>query len=439
MTDSPQDLGCYFDGDAIRRRLIDLILAAPAGARQPLLDLILSVRTSLDALGSRPAAPEQDRPVADWTDLLGLLASYRRTLDSAKAARIESLRRAHPNYAVLERRFQLLRQAYEFNSLMIEIMFELINAGQEFQTASDILEQSAEILLKELGSCLFVCRLRRDDDEDLWENIAANSLGESSTPIFVKYMEETLPNHPVMHAVHEHPETMYVLSNNLRSSERGGESFDCVPYQEGYRSRLSFILRDEKGRAFGLIMLYSKKRDYFQKFEGQFLADCARIVSLTVGRRMDVGRDALAKAAGGMAHVGNNVLATIMNYAYIVIDEMESASRAASRLREKLEALARGDAVCQPEQLREGVTACIGFLDGLDADKKIEYLNNINLNVNRLKRAIMNLQSAVDRPVIMPYVRGEEVLDLEAPVESLFARLLKAQPAPWAPDQAEEE
>ena len=65
-----------------------------------------------------------------------------------------------------------------------------------------------------------------------------------------------------------------------------------------------------------LILLYDRRERYFDRFEKLFLTDCGRIVSLTVGRRLEVCRDALSKAAGGMAHVGNNVLAIIKNYSY---------------------------------------------------------------------------------------------------------------------------
>ena len=163
--------------------------------------------------------------------------------------------KANPGLVQLEHRFGLAKKAHEKAKLMLEIFYELINAGQDFQTADEILEQSAEVLLKELKADLYVCRLR--DESGHWVNIAANTHTGRATPIFVKFMEETLPHHPVMRSVND-PHALFVVSNNLLGPERGGESIDCVPYLEGYRCRLSFFLREPDGKAFGLMMLYSK-------------------------------------------------------------------------------------------------------------------------------------------------------------------------------------
>jgi len=112
----------------------------------------------------------------------------------------------------------MLKKAQDKTVLMLEILYELINAGQDFQTADEILEQSAEIMLKELKADLYVCRLR--DAEGNWVNIAANTHTGHATPIFVKIMEENLPRHPVMRSIND-PHILFVLSNNLMGPETG--------------------------------------------------------------------------------------------------------------------------------------------------------------------------------------------------------------------------
>lgn len=370
-----------FSGNLTRERLCGLIASAPPSVRPSLLGLLISVRRGFDAAGGPPPLNDCDRPLRDWTDLLELLVALRRAADEVpRGAEAQRLAR-------LERRFALLRQSHEKSLLMIEIMYELIDAGQEFQLVQEVLEQSAEVLRRELAAEMYVCRLRNAEGE--WENVAADTVQGLSTPIFIHYMEETHPYHPVMRAVND-PQSFIVVSNDLRGTDRGGESLDCTPFQEGYRSRLSFVLRDGEGKAVGLILLYDRRERYFDRFEQAFLTDCGRIVSLTVGRRLEVGRDALAKAAGGMAHVGNNVLAIIKNYVEIVLDELED--------------LRRTYGIGTPMPLP---------YEALGVERKMEYLQNAINAVNRLKQAIIRLGDSVEHPVIMPYIRGAEVLDLE--------------------------
>ena len=225
-------------------------------------------------------------------------------------------------------------------------------------------------------------------------------------------MEDSLPNHPVMRAVHERG-VFHVLSNDLRGMERGGESVDCMAYHEGYRSRLAFLLRSDC-EAFGVIMLYSHKPGFFDRYESQFLADCSKVVSLTVGRQLELGRDALAKAAGGMAHVGNNVLGIMMNYNALVIEELESLTVDVDRaLKRAVPAnLAEAEAL-GTQALFDEITQLRALLGDLDLPRKINALNGVADSILRLKAAIQNLLSQVYKPVIMPYVRGQEVLDLE--------------------------
>jgi hypothetical protein len=395
-----------------RERLLNIIGSAPPAVRQAIADLLLSIKTSLDVLPMPPTLSEADQPVTDWSSLLTTLTAIRRELDILKANTIEGLSRANPGFVQLEYRFGMLKKAHDKTKLMLELLYELINAGQNFQTADEILEQSAEIMLKELKADLYVCRLR--DESGQWVNIAANTHTGLATPIFVRFMEEALPHHPVMRAV-ANPRMLFVVSNNLQGPERGGESIDCVPYLEGFRCRLSFFLRETSGKAFGLIMLYSKKSKFFDRYETDFLADCDNIVSLTVGRRLELGRDALAKAAGGMAHVGNNVLAIMKNGAELILEDFEEFldnedDIATELIGEAMQLVPGPWPKLAPAAMRHlfGLT-----VERLDVDNKMQYVNLIVENVNRLTLAITNLLKAVENPILMPYIGGEEVLDLE--------------------------
>jgi hypothetical protein len=324
---------------------------------------------------------------------------------------MDRLRRVNSHYQQLEKRFGDLRRAYEHSRLIIEIFYELIKAGQEFQRAEDVLEESADILMREFGADLFVCRMRNDFGE--WENVYAGSETRTATPIFVRFGEETHPNHPVMHAVSDQ-DTMYVLSNNLRGSERGGDSFGCEAFQEGYRARLSFVLRDADKKPFGLIMLYSQIGHYFDRYDKFFLQDCANIVSMTVGRRLEMGQDALAKAAGGMAHVGNNVLGIMKNYVEMVMEDIEHFLDREEPIGEDLIRRAMAGIDNPGSGTVEAMNDLFNMtLDELDLDKKIHFLNTVVENISRLKRAIENLLLAVKKPVLMHYINGVEVLDLE--------------------------
>lgn len=395
-----------------REHLLNIIGSAPEAVRRAVCDLLLSIKTSLDVLPLTPQLDDPDRSVTDWESLLGVLTAIRLELDRLKVTKIEGLRKANPGLVQLEHRFGLAKKAHEKAKLMLEIFYELINAGQDFQTADEILEQSAEVLLKELKADLYVCRLR--DEAGHWVNIAANTHTGRATPIFVKFMEEALPHHPVMRSV-ANPRMLFVRSNNLLGPERGGESIDCVPYLEGYRCRLSFFLRGPDEKAFGLIMLYSKKANYFDRYETDFLADCARIVSLTVGRQLEVGRDALAKAAGGMAHVGNNVLAIMKNGAELILEDYEDFldhedEIGTALINEAMQLIPGPWPRLAPAAMRHLIGLTI---ERMEVEKKMQYVNLIVENVNRLKGAIANLLKAVENPILMPYIGGEEVLDLE--------------------------
>jgi hypothetical protein len=371
----------------VREELLRVIGEAPPAARRAMADLLLSVKAGMDVSLRKPAFVDARAQIYDWRTLLPMLTDILRKLDQAVAARLRRRSQARVELARLDEQFELLKRAHEALSLTAQITYALINVGGEFQTPEEILEQSAEVLLEHLEADLFVCRLRDASGE--WINVAANTANGVSTPILVRAMEESIPGHPVMRAVAE-KQWSYVVSNNLMSAERGGESYDCVAFQEGYRSRLAFILRGHDTRPFGLIMLYSRAEAFFSHHEHGFLSDCSRLVSLTVGSRFEIGRDALAKAAGGMAHVGNNALSVIKNCLELVKEDMELVVHGAEA----------GD------MRRHGG-------EGLDLPREVELIGCALSGADRLRGAIANLLSAVDNPRIMHYIRGEEVLDLD--------------------------
>jgi len=416
LSESPVSADAMFENRVdIRKSLIELLEHAPDAVKVAILDLISSLKMSLDIVKYSEMSLGGS-VISTWEGLLVALTQTIVDFSKKKSSKFERMRYANPDYMHLEHRFQLLRRSYEQQTLMLEIIYDLVNTGQEFKTAGEVLEQSAEILLKELGPDLYVCRLR-DESGGGWINVATNTMTLNYTPLFVLSLEESLPDHPVMCAANTTC-AMYVLSNNLRSSERGGESYDCTAYAEGYRSRLSFILRDQNQQAFGIVMLYSLTENFFDRYETPFLADCSKIVSLTVGQRVEVGKDALAKASGGMAHVGNNVLSIMKNYVEMLIEDFDEFSRKVQQVEDL--PLPSGVAPKCSEDAELDIPGCLDLLAAhrellaqMKIERKLNSLHGIADCVNRLKNAIQKLLDAVNNPVIMPYIRGQEVLDLE--------------------------
>ena len=150
-------------------------------------------------------------------------------------------------------------------------------------------------------------------------------------------------------------------------------------------------------------MLYSKKPHFFDRYESDFLGDIARVVSLTVGRRLELGRDTLAKAAGGMAHVGNNVLAIMKNGAELIMEDFEDFldhedDIATGLIAEAMQLVPGPWPPLAPAAMRHLFGLAV---ERLEVEKKLQYVNLIVENINRLKQAIGNLLSAVDNPILM--------------------------------------
>ena len=251
--------------------------------------------------------------------------------------------------------------------------------------------------------------MRSEDGE--WVVQAAARADGAAIPIVAPMMEESLIRHPVMRVIQE-GHGRYVVSNDLHGLERGGEAFDCVIYKSGYRSRLAFILRDRFDRpAFGLVLLYTE-RDYgFDGHDARFLSKCARILSLTVGRRLAVARDTLEKAAGAMAHYGNNALNIMRNqaeYCGELVEDIDANHARALRLcRELLGEFpddSRGKRLAlelESVLARTDLTELAGHLGGVLEGNR------------RMTRIIKSLKKSVDRPRLMRYALGQDVLELE--------------------------
>ena len=394
---------------------MEIMGAAPPTVRRAMCDLLRSIREGLSAAGKTPTFIDARARVFDWRSLLPMLADVRCKLDQPIAARLRRRGKAKQALAQMEQQFSTLRRSHEEQGLTMQILYALINVGGEFQTSEEVLEQSAEVLIEFLEADLFVCRLRDASGE--WINVAANTLHGTSTPILVRAMEESIPGHPVMQAVAE-KQWSYVLSNNLRSSERGGESYDCVAYQEGYRSRLAFILRGHDTKPFGLIMLYSRAENYFSHYDHSFLSDCSRIVSLTVGSRLEVGRDALAKAAGGMTAT-REVETAIRGIQQHTRTNVEGVDAAAATINETTDLARRSsEALAEIVALVDLTTDQIGAIAAASEQQSSssEQINTAIEEVRRISGETAESMSfigtwrdeiRVDQKVVAAYVGGE--------------------------------
>lgn len=360
------------DATALRAAFVHWLESAPEDVRRAIIALLPPVHTAMKR-GHRPNAGKG--PMQGWRDLLGLLGDV-----AAMRHDMEPL---------------------------IRVTNELLGVAEEMVPPEEALRQSAQALVRFFGADLFVCRLR-DADGD-WRVVASDRPDGGATPIFSPILEEGLAGHPVMRAVCDG--TRHVVSNDLRGMDRGGESFDCMAYKAGCRSRLAFVLRERKDRPpFGLVLLYSEQEGGFDGYDGRFLAKCARIVALTTGRRLAVARDALEKAAGAVAHHGNNALAILRNYGELcaeLLDDMheewEDATTEMQTLRDLLpeDSSARAHA----DRLQEKLAR-------LDTLMLTEYIDGVLRSSRRIQRIIAALEESAQRPRLMHYVLGRHVLDL---------------------------
>ena len=183
-------------------------------------------------------------------------------------------------------------------------------------------------------------------------------------------------------------------------------------YKEGYRSRLSFVLRERNDKPpFGLVMLYTTREYGFENFDERFLGKCARLVSLTVGRRIAVARDTLEKAAGAMAHYGNNALNIMRNqaeYCGELVEDIDANQARALRLARELMAEF-------PDDTRGRMLAVEleSALAHADLTELAGHLGGVLEGTRRMTRIINSLKKSVERPRLMHYALGHDVLRLE--------------------------
>ena len=358
----------------IRQELALLLAEAPPEMRAATLALLPAAKRSLDG-GYQPEAHRV--PLKSWRGLLHLLASV-----------------------------ATCRQDTE---ILLRVSHELLTIADQMAPPEEVLRQSARILVHALHAELYVCRLRNSRGE--WMTRAAESVNGGAIPLMAPWLEEGLSRHPLMHAVAA-GQTRHVLSNNLQALERGGDSLDCAAYREGYRARLAFVLRERASRpAFGLVQLYTRREHGFDNYDERFLAKCARIVSLTVGRRVALARDTLEKAAGAMAHYGNNTLNVIRNQAEYCGELLEQQDEALGRVRRLADELARS----APQNSRVAALAeeLRAALEHTDLTPLAGHLGGALEGIRRMARLIHSLRLSAERPRLMHYALGQDVLRLE--------------------------
>lgn len=357
-----------------REAITEIVRHAPPEVRPAIIALIRAAYRSLKR-GYQPDV--RAVPLRSWRSLLQLLSSV-----AAMQSETETL---------------------------LRVSNDLLSMADHMAPPGEVLRQSAEILVHALHADLYVCRLRNPQGE--WVVQAAARRDGGGIPMVVPALEEGIRNHPVMRTVKE-GSARHVVSNNLRGIERGGESFDCVVYKAGYRSRLAFVLRERNDRPpFGLVLLYTQREYGFEMYDAHFLSKCARIVSLTTGRRLAVARDTLEKAAGAMAHYGNNALNIMRNqaeYCGELVEDIDNNLSRALRLSRELRAEFHEDSRGQRLALE-----LEKILARADLTELAGHLGGVLEGTRRMTRIIVSLKKSAERPSLMRYALGQDVLKLE--------------------------
>lgn len=290
---------------------------------------------------------------------------------------------------------------------LLRVTNDLINIADDMATPEHALSQSANILLHFFHADLFVCRLR--DSQGDWRVTIADRHDGGPVPIFTPILEEGLAGHPVMQAINHG--VRHVVSNDLRAMERGGESADCMAYKAGCRSRLAFVLRERRDKPpFGLAILYSELDNAFDGYDPHFLAKCARIVTLTTSRRIAVARDTIAKAAGGVAHHGNNALALLRNHAELCAEILDNIHEDWEDAVEDVASLSKDLPDNGP--MRETLQSLSAHLEKFDTTMLTEHIDGVLSSARRIQRIIAALEDSAVEPRLMHYTLGRHVLDL---------------------------
>ncbi|MBQ7607809.1 MAG: hypothetical protein IJU76_07540 [Desulfovibrionaceae bacterium] len=353
---------------------MQLLQYAPNEIRQSVVALLPAVKRAFD-LGYHPVV--LGKPIHGWRCLLTFLAS--------------------------------LASMQSEQDALLRVSSDLLAISDHMAPPEEVLRQSGNVLVKGLHADFYICRMRTKRGE--WKIRHANAVDSSFTPILAPILSETLVAHPLMRAVLD-GHTRYIVSNNLLSLEEGGDAYNSTLYHDGYRSRLAFILRDRCNRPpFGIVALYSKREAGFDSFEEYFLTKYAKIVSLSVGRRIAVARDTLRKAAGGMAHYGNNILHQLRitaEYCDEIASDIDDSKSETLALAEKLRSILPKDS--QAYALAERLCHSVGD----DAVKELqENLAGTIRGTKRMERIIQSLEKSVDRPRLVRYVKGCDVLRLD--------------------------
>ena len=171
--------------------------------------------------------------------VLGVMPAAKRTLDSGYRPEVRGV--PLKSWRCLLHLLSSVASMQSDTETLLRVSNDLLGIADHMAPPDEVLRQSAEILVHALHAEMYVCRLRNSRGE--WVTRAANHVNGKSIPIVAPYLDENLRRHPVMSAIME-GHVRYVVSNNLQGLERGGGSFDCVVYKEGYRSRLAFVLRE---------------------------------------------------------------------------------------------------------------------------------------------------------------------------------------------------
>jgi hypothetical protein len=363
---APQD-------EIVRAEIIRLLQDAPSPMRTAALALLPAAKWAIDSGYHRAAGDKAT--LKGWRSLLTLLTSLATMRDDA--------------------------------AMLLQVSRNLLMIGDRMAPPEEVLRQSAEVLVRALGAHLYICRVR--NREGGWDIQYCDAPGEDSIPMIPGVMEEDFSLHPVSQAIMR-GEADFVVSNDLRPIEDGGQALDCAPYQRGYRSRLAFILREGGSRPpFGLILLYSKQESGFDDYD---LDKFASIVSLTVGRRIAVARDTLEKASGAMAHFGNNALNVMRNQAEFCGELMASIEADLNRAQELSGAVLRHLPQDAPGRAQAEELANI-LHRSTDLSHLLKQLDGVLNGVSRMAKLINALKKSVEEPRLMPYIMGENVLKLE--------------------------
>ncbi len=364
----------FKDPEEIKQGIVQLLERATPENRRAVINLFPAAKAALES-GYVPLLRRE--PLRTWRCLLTLLANLASMQAGADA--------------------------------FLHVTHELLGLADRMVPPAEALQESAELLTHLLHADLYVCRMR--DKQGNWRATSASTVDESPIPLFAKSLEAGLSQHPVMRAASQRG-VLYIVSNDLRSIERGGESFDCMCYRDGYRSRLAFVLRERfDDQAFGLLMFYSRMDYGFENLDELFLSRISRLVNMAVGRRISLARDTLEKAAGAMAHYGNNALNTMRveaEYCGELVEGVdENAARALRLVRQARRSLG------ESSPLARGLGEAEQAIARMETGELSARIGDVVEGTKRMSRIIRSLEKSVERPRLLKYVRGVDVLRLE--------------------------